>query len=79
LSREFRDAMQVGQTSRPPALESNRDVGSNGFECQAHRFGDRLVVALAMQFAKNREGLPDRLEFGIGIFGRLSGGPCSTA
>jgi hypothetical protein len=75
LSREFRDAMQIGQTSGTAAVESDRSVGSNGFQCRADGFGDREVVALAVQFAENREGLPDRFEFGVGIFGRLDGWP----
>ena len=75
LPREFRDAMQIGQTARTAAVESDRSVGSNGFHYRADGFGDREVVALAVQFAENRKGLPDRLEFGVGIFERLRGGP----
>ena len=75
LSREFRDAMQIGQTARAALVESDGSVGANRVQQLTNGFGDGVVVALAVQLADDREGLPDRLEFRIGAFGRLRSRP----
>lgn len=71
LPGKLGDAVEIGQTARAASVEGHGGVGSDGVQSVADRFGNGQMVALAVQFAENREGLPDRLEFWVGILGRI--------